>query len=56
MGVMPPALRHLPIYITEADQSDDGQGHVLPWADVNSGWVRNAYQEIDNWNKAPGNA
>ena len=55
MRVIPPALRHLPVYITETDQSDDGQGHVLPWADVNSGWVRNAYQEIDNWNRTPGN-
>ncbi|HKZ85517.1 MAG TPA: N-acetylmuramoyl-L-alanine amidase [Anaerolineae bacterium] len=55
MRVIPPSLRHLPIYVTETDQSDDGQGHVLPWADVNSGWVRNAYQEIDNWNRTPGN-
>ena len=55
MRVIPPALRRLPIYITETDQSDDGQGHLLPWADVNSGWVRNAYQEIDNWNRTPGN-
>ncbi len=53
MRVIPPSLRHLPIYITETDQSDDGQGHILPWADVNSGWVRNAYQEIDNWNRTP---
>lgn len=55
MQAIPPALRRLPIYITETDQSDDGRGNVLPWADVNSGWVRNAYKEIDAWNRTPGN-
>ena len=55
MKVIPAALRRLPIYITETDQSDDGQGHVLPWADTNSGWVRNAYKEINDWNSTPGN-
>jgi hypothetical protein len=37
------ALRHLPIYLTETDQYG-------PWMDKNTGWVRNAYQEIKNWN------
>lgn len=55
MQAIPRALRHLPIYITETDQSDDGTGHILPWADNNSGWVRNAYKEINNWNSKPGN-
>ena len=55
MQAIPPALRRLPIYITETDQSDDGRGSVLPWADVNSGWVRNAYKEINDWNSRPGN-
>lgn len=55
MKAIPPALRRLPVYITETDQSDDGRGRVLPWADVNSGWVRNAYKEINDWNSAPGN-
>ncbi|HLF26739.1 MAG TPA: N-acetylmuramoyl-L-alanine amidase [Anaerolineae bacterium] len=55
MKAIPRALRQLPIYLTETDQSDDGQGHILPWADTNSGWVRNAYQEINDWNQTPGN-
>ncbi|HJW84604.1 MAG TPA: SH3 domain-containing protein, partial [Anaerolineae bacterium] len=55
MRVIPGALRSLPIYLTETDQSDDGQGHLLPWADTNSGWVRNAYSEINAWNATPGN-
>jgi hypothetical protein len=25
-----------------------------PWADTNSGWVKAAYSEIDNWNRTPG--
>lgn len=55
MDAIPRGLRNLPIYITETDQSDDGQGHILPWADTNSGWVRNAYKEINDWNSKPGN-
>lgn len=45
---VPSDLRGLPVYITEADQ-------IEPWADVNSGWVRNAYAEIDAWNHGTGN-
>lgn len=48
MGAIPANMRHLPVYITETDQND-------PWADVNSGWVRNAYAEINWWNQQPGN-
>lgn len=33
----------LPVYITETDQ-------VTPWANVASGWVQEAYEEIDFWN------
>ena len=45
MHAIPGAMRHLPVFITETDQGD------APWANVNSGWVKRAYQEIDNWNK-----
>ena len=45
MNAIPAAMRHLPVYITETDQGD------APWANVNSGWVKRAYQEIDRWNK-----
>jgi N-acetyl-anhydromuramyl-L-alanine amidase AmpD len=48
MAAIPEAMRHLPVYVTETDQTD-------PWLDVNSGWVRSAYAEIDGWNKQPDN-
>jgi len=46
MQAIPANMRHLPVYITETDQGDD------PWRDENTGWVRQAYQEIAVWNKA----
>jgi len=46
MACIPVDLRHVPIYITETDQD-------VEWADVNSGWVQEAYREIDNWNAWP---
>jgi len=48
MAAIPKELRHLPVYITEADQDD-------PWLNKNTGWVRNAYQEINAWNSDPKN-
>ncbi|MEA3334717.1 MAG: N-acetylmuramoyl-L-alanine amidase [Chloroflexota bacterium] len=46
MRVIPDRLRRVPVYITETDQGDD------PWHNENSGWVREAYKEIDRWNQA----
>lgn len=46
LNVVPPAMRTLPVYITEADQSG-------PWLNQNSGWVQRAYREIHNWNSGP---
>lgn len=46
LAALPLAARSLPVYITESDQGDDA------WADANSGWVQNAYAEIDAWNKS----
>lgn len=43
MEAIPHALQHLPVYITETDQN-------VPWANVNSGWVQEAYAEINRWN------
>ncbi|HEY84741.1 MAG TPA: hypothetical protein G4N96_06485 [Chloroflexi bacterium] len=50
MKVIPFEFRHLPVYLTEAngDVNPDGS----KWPDVNSGWIKNAYRELDNWNKA----
>ena len=47
LSAHPAWARSLPVYITETDQID-------PWADTNGGWVRNAYREIDDWNRTPG--
>ncbi|MEZ4866912.1 MAG: N-acetylmuramoyl-L-alanine amidase [Caldilineaceae bacterium] len=44
MAAVPPAMRHLPAYITETDQT-------IPWLDDNSGWVQQAYAEINDWNQ-----
>ena len=44
MAVVPANMRHLPVYITETDQT-------LPWLDDDSGWVQRAYAEINAWNQ-----
>ncbi len=44
MHAIPANMRHLPVYITETDQSG-------PWEDANRGWVQAAYAEIDRWNR-----
>ena len=36
-------MRHLPVYITEADPDQS-------WLDVNNGWVQAAYADVDWWN------
>jgi len=48
MNAIPEKMRHLPVYITEADQDD-------AWLNVNNGWVQAAYQEIADWNNGIGN-
>ena len=47
LAVIPPNMRHLPIYITETNQGDGA------WVDANSTWVQRAYGEIDWWNRDP---
>lgn len=44
---IPISMRHLPVYVTETDQNE-------AWVDANTGWVRAAYKEIDDWNQRPG--
>ncbi len=51
MHAIPWAFRRLPVYITEAN-GDVEPGTKIRWPDVNSGWVKNAYREINNWNKS----
>lgn len=43
---VPAALRHLPVYITEANQGD-------PWANRETGWIQAAYLDIARWNNEP---
>ncbi len=45
MNAIPEEFRSLPVYLTEMDEDE-------VWEDANRGWVKNAYREIDNWNKA----
>jgi N-acetyl-anhydromuramyl-L-alanine amidase AmpD len=47
MAAIPPNMRQLPVYITETNQS-------LPWEDANTGWIQEAYAEIDRWNREEG--
>lgn len=44
MAAIPVGLRSRPVYITETDQ-------YAAWQNANTGWVRNAYQEINDWNQ-----
>lgn len=53
MNAIPAAFRDLPVYLTEANGDQEPNG--ARWPDVNSGWVKNAYQEINDWNQTPGN-
>lgn len=47
MTAVPANMRHLPVYITEADQD-------VAWRNENRGWVQRAYAEINWWNQQPG--
>lgn len=44
LSMIPSDYAGLPVFITETDQD-------AAWADVDSGWVRAAYDEIDLWNR-----
>ncbi len=50
MNAIPPEFRNLPVYLTEIHGGRNPDDST--WPDVNSGWVKNAYQEIDDWNNA----
>ena len=47
MHGIPINMRHLPVYIVEADQ-------YQAWTDKNAGWVQKAFAEIHHWNQQPG--
>ena len=48
LAAIPELLQDRPVYITETDEYG-------AWRDENTGWVQNAYREIDAWNQIPGN-
>lgn len=45
---IPARFADRPVHVTETDQGDNA------WADINSGWVQNAYQSVDEHNRSPG--
>lgn len=47
LSAVPQDMRHLPVYITEADPT-------VAWPEQNTGWIRRAYDEIAGWNRSPG--
>ncbi len=48
MAAVPSGLRDRPVYITETDEYG-------AWRNENTGWVQNAYKEIDDWNQDANN-
>jgi hypothetical protein len=47
MDLIPAKWRDAPVYITETDQVQK------EWANSNSGWVKNMYAEVNEWNSDP---
>ncbi len=54
MRVIPESMRHLPVFITEANQDRDPMTGAT-WFTQNLGWVQEAYAEINEWNQNPQN-
>jgi hypothetical protein len=52
MEAIPAAMRNLPVYLTEMNGDKEANGAT--WPSGNNGWIKNAYQEIDRWNKQGG--
>lgn len=55
MSAIPASMNTKPVLITECNQNVECAGGGSPqhtWSNVNSGWVRNIYSEINNWNNA----
>ncbi len=50
LGVVPAALKTLPVLITEAQPADPDW-----WRNQNVGWVQAAYKEINDWNATAAN-
>lgn len=47
MAAIPAWAKSLPVYVTEVNQNN-------PWRNENTGWVQEAYGDIDRWNHGAG--
>jgi hypothetical protein len=55
MSAVPSTMRTKPVFITECNQNiecADGSNPHHIWYNVNNGWVRAIYSEINSWNNA----
>ncbi|MCL2330623.1 MAG: dockerin type I domain-containing protein [Phycisphaerae bacterium] len=54
MAAIPASMKTKPVFITECDQNTESADNSTPyrnaWLDVNNGWVRAIYDEINTWN------
>lgn len=59
LNALPAAFRTKPVYITECDQNvecaDPPPTPRNTWYNVNNGWVKAIYSEINSWNSNPYN-
>jgi len=56
MSAIPPDMRGLPVYITEAQPTPTNvDGSPGGWQNVNNGWIQTAFKEINDWNANPNN-
>lgn len=54
MERIPAKWRRLPVYITEINHIHrPGGEHELGWENLNIGFIREVYEEIDRWNNSP---
>jgi len=54
MEAIPVSLRHLPVYITEANHLFQTHEEDAGWVNQNEGWVWAMYQRVDEWNRRGG--
>lgn len=50
LSMVPAAMRQLPVYITETNGDREPDGQTWPFG--NNGWIKNAYREINTWNRS----